>query len=192
MYRGFTLVEVMVVIAIIAIIAIAIYPKLTVYVTRSRDTVRIMDIKNLSANFQEYIHLNESYPSNTNKDGVISYCVSDIMLWSDATPQFKDKQYSALGWIKELRKDPNINNPPLGACGTSSGTNMTGSYFYAKVWKDTWYAVIAARMENQTTGANWSGAMQMTDPAYLDAMQDQKPLDHSWNDPDKIFLLITN
>ena len=76
---GFTLVELMIVIAIIAIIAAAIYPAMSGYYARGRDTARLSDIKSLSANFQSYSRTYTTYPNNTNTLGTTtSYCVSDM------------------------------------------------------------------------------------------------------------------
>ncbi len=75
---GFTLVELMIVIAIIGIIAAAIYPAASGYYARGRDTARLSDIKALSANFQNYSRTNNTYPSNTNISATTSYCISDM------------------------------------------------------------------------------------------------------------------
>lgn len=94
---GFTFVELMIVIAIIGILGTALFPQMTAYYARGRDTARISDIKSLSTIFQNYSRTNSTYPSNTNKDGDTSYCISDMSSWEDAQTQFKDKQYSQLG-----------------------------------------------------------------------------------------------
>ena len=60
----------MIVIAIIGILVVALYPYLTNYIGRGRDVTRLSDIKELSAKFQEYVHVNEIMPDNTNQNGV--------------------------------------------------------------------------------------------------------------------------
>ena len=95
--KGFTLVEIMIVLALIGIIAAALFPTITSYINRGRDVTRISDIKTLSARFQNYMHDTESYPNNTNSIGVTSYCLNDVMLWENAISTFPDKQYSLLG-----------------------------------------------------------------------------------------------
>ena len=81
---GFTLVELMIVVAIVSIIAAAIYPAMSGYYARGRDVGRISDIKEISARFQDYSRTNSMYPSNTNIASITSYCVSTIRGWTDA------------------------------------------------------------------------------------------------------------
>lgn len=88
----------MIVIAIIGILIGAIYPQVSYYYAHSRDVARISHIKDLSAVFQDYSRLYSTYPSTTNANATLtSRCISDIFTWTDALPQFKDKQFSQLG-----------------------------------------------------------------------------------------------
>ena len=88
-------------------------------------------------------------------------------------------------------------NTPF-STNASLGCEKTGSYQYARVNKETSYSVLVARMERQTTGANYTypdtGAQesQLITPAYIDTMLRAQPLDKSGDDVNKIFLIITN
>jgi prepilin-type N-terminal cleavage/methylation domain-containing protein len=110
---GFTLVELMIVVAIVSIIAAAIYPAMSGYYARGRDVGRISDIKDISARFQEYTRTNSIYPSNISKDGDTSYCVSTIRGWVDAVAGFRDKQFSQLGGTGALHSDPALSNTSI-------------------------------------------------------------------------------
>ncbi len=79
----------MIVIAIIGIIAAALFPQMSFYYARGRDAARILHIKDLSTVFQNYSRLYNTYPDTTNFLTVTSQCVSDIFTWTDAPPQYK-------------------------------------------------------------------------------------------------------
>ncbi len=188
---GFTLVELMIVIAIIWLLTGALYPQMTGYLARGRDTARISDIKELSSKFQNYTITNGTYPSNTNAAWTLTrYCVNDVFIWPDAvgsTPLAKSKKFTQLWGTGAVKRDPQKTNTNIGLC------TATGSYFYSQLplWGIT-YGVVAARMERQTTGANYTFPLRLNMPVYINAMKQAQPLSKSGSDIDKIFLLITN
>ncbi len=70
--RGFTLLELMIVIAIVGILVSALIPWYTNYIQRWRDTTRISDITDLSKAFTLYFTEYDAYPSSD-----AQWCVDD-------------------------------------------------------------------------------------------------------------------
>jgi prepilin-type N-terminal cleavage/methylation domain-containing protein len=135
--KGFTLIELMIVIAIIWVLAVTIVPKLTWAQARARDAGRIADLKSVSAALETYNNDEWEYPEHPAAD-TPNWCLSS------SEGVLNDTDLSAmLKWEKApLDQQKQRTASP---CGT------TGSYWYVTLrngWTPRgWYALIA-NLEN--------------------------------------------
>ncbi len=72
----------MIVMAIIGILAAAIYPAIARYLASARDVNRMTQIRTIAGIFQVYRNVNEVLPDNSS-GAMTTYCVSDIFSWSN-------------------------------------------------------------------------------------------------------------
>lgn len=101
--KGFTLVEIMIVIAILGILSVALFPVYGGYIERGRDTTRVANIDSLSKIHGLYLNDKDDYPVHLNG------CVNETLL----------AQYT----VSDVANDPVPNR--------SNGCNTLGKYGYA-------------------------------------------------------------
>jgi prepilin-type N-terminal cleavage/methylation domain-containing protein len=110
--RGFTLVELLVVISIIALLLSIVLASLNSARAKARDTRRMVDISQIQAAI-EIFHINNGYyPGEGNCTGPSGYwCTSTCWCWDDLTQagSYLYKDLKNEGLFTELPKDP-INN----------------------------------------------------------------------------------
>lgn len=87
--RGFTIVEIMVVILVIGILFTGIYMSVQPYMSRSRDTKRITDMLGYLNNILVTYERNfDTFPSNYGSGGnplALGYCLSEMTLRSNVS-----------------------------------------------------------------------------------------------------------
>lgn len=117
--KAFTLIELLIVITIIGILAVALIPRVTAGPAKARDVKRKSDVQNIGTALELYYGDNDSYPSATTggcADTVIGSTLDD--------------------YTQAISTDPMSTNTNLGGC--------TGKYFYKSLGTgDTAFALVA-------------------------------------------------
>ena len=107
--KAFTLIELLIVIVIIGILAVALIPRLTGAQARARDIARIADMRQMQTALELYNVENGKYPGNSHYASVQSaWCTHPINWWS-WTGIF-DSAFMT-NYLSSLPRDPLSSNP---------------------------------------------------------------------------------
>lgn len=131
--KGFTLIEIMIVVVIIGILAVALFPKLLGVLGKASDDARKIEVKNMATILMEYKNTNGVYPTSSGE------CLSP-------TSSIGTKLLDGYASKSKFPKDPSPNNSVFGCEG----------YFYYKSLSFGSVAdnsfMLVAKMENKGKG----------------------------------------
>lgn len=123
--KAFTLIELLIVITIIGILAVALIPRVTQGPAKARDVKRKSDVQNIGTSLELYYSDLASYPAGAGG------CAE-----TDLTTPLSD-------YTQAIPTDPNSSNDTLGCTGGYYYQNLNGSSF-----------AVVTKLEGTVTGDN--------------------------------------
>ncbi len=166
--KGFTLIELMVVIAIIGILAVSLVPQLTGAQARSRDAARVAGLSNVSAVLETYYSDEGAYPMDTKNlsansgdgclsdaNGTVDPQLAEMLKWWVAPTDPQSKNVTApcgVGWSFAYAALTRSGVPQAGY------VLMSNVETYKKANLDYWTATLST--DGSTTYAaakTWTG-----------------------------------
>ncbi len=121
--RGFTLIELMIVIVILGILMGTILPRLTGAQSRARDTARIADLNNISQALEVYSGDFGEYPEASCSGDEDAGCYNSNCLSEGATDKDKDTYHVLKTYLKGNRVPQNVGKQ-------TETLGCIGSYYY--------------------------------------------------------------
>jgi prepilin-type N-terminal cleavage/methylation domain-containing protein len=137
--KAFTLIELLIVIAIIGVLAAALYPTIRGAVASGRDAAREGDINNIITGLEVYNTTYGTYPDGTG-------CISTIFVEPGTTNSVEKDIFKGEG----APKDPSPTRTLPGGINDPGGCVGAGDYYYNYVNANGIEYLIATIMENDT------------------------------------------